>query len=156
VAGKDLRDQPPARSGQRDHDESPIVAPAHLLDEAAAGEIGHDDRDVAVAAQQLRAQVALAQRPVVQQRLQHAELADREAGRRHHGVHPGGDGLGRPHQLDVRVEGGGLGGAPGIAGRHGSNLNGLYAPRPGLSSKRAPGCSAHRFPHRPAAVSCDA
>jgi hypothetical protein len=34
---------------------------------------GHDDRGVAVAAQQLGAEVALAQRPVVQQRLQHAE-----------------------------------------------------------------------------------
>jgi hypothetical protein len=75
--------------------------------------------------QQLGAEVALAQRPVVQQRLQHVELADRESGRRHHAVHPGGDRLGRPHQLDVRVEGGGLGRTAGVARRHGSNLNGL-------------------------------
>jgi hypothetical protein len=125
MAGKDLRDQPPPRLGQRDRDEPPVVAPARRRDQAAAGEVGHDDRGVTVAAQQLGAEVALAQRPVVQQRLQHAELADREAGRRHHAVHPGGDGLGRPHQLDVRVEGGGLGRTAGIASRHGSNLNGL-------------------------------
>jgi len=125
VAGKDPRDQAPPRPGQRDHDEPPVVATARLLDEAAAGQVGHDDRGVAVAAQQLGAEVALAQRPVVQQRFQHAELPDGQPGRRHDAVHPGGDRLGRAHQLDVGVQGGRLGRAAGIAGRHRSNLNGL-------------------------------
>jgi len=125
VAGEDLLDQSPPRGGQRDHHEPPIVTPAHLLDQPAADEVGHDDRGVAVAAQQLGAEIALAQRAVVQQRLQHAELADGQARRRHHAVHPGGDRLGRPHQLDVGVEGGGLGRSARVAGRHGSNLNGL-------------------------------
>jgi hypothetical protein len=125
VARKDLRDQPPPRRGQRDHDEPPIVAPALLLGQAAPGEVGHDDRGIAVAAQQLGAEIALAERPVVQEGLQHAELADGEARRRHHAVHPRGDRLGGPHQLDVRVEGGRLGPAARVPCRHGSNLNGL-------------------------------
>jgi hypothetical protein len=125
VPGEDLRDQPPPLTGQRDHDEPAIVAPPRLFDEPAAGEVGHDHRGVAVAAQQLGAEVALTQRPVVQQRLQHTELPDREPRRGHHAVHPGRDRLRRPHQLDVRVEGGGLGRVAGVARRHGSNLKGL-------------------------------
>jgi len=125
VPGEDLRDQPPPPAGQRDHDEPPIVAAARLLDESPAGEVGHDDRGVAVAAQQLGAEVPLAQRPVVQQRLQDAELPDREPRRRHHAIHPGRDRLRRSHQLDVGVEGGRLGRAAGVARRHRSNLNGL-------------------------------
>jgi hypothetical protein len=133
VAGKDLHDQPLPGAGQRHHDEPPVVAPARLLDQPAANQVGHDDRGVAVAAEQLGAEVALAQRPVMQERFQHPELADREPGRRHHAVHPGGDGLGRPHELDVRVERGRLGRSAGVARRHGSNFNGFYARRRGLS-----------------------
>jgi hypothetical protein len=52
-------------AGQRHHDESPVVAPARLLDQPAANQVGHDDRGVAVAAEQLGPEVALAQRPVM-------------------------------------------------------------------------------------------
>jgi hypothetical protein len=125
VPREDLRDQPPPVGGQRDHDEPAIVASPCLLDEPPAGEVAHHDRRVAVAAQQLGTEIALTQRTVVQERLQHAELPDRQPRRRHHAVHPGRDRLRRPHQLDVGVEGGGLGRAAGVARRHASNLNGL-------------------------------
>jgi hypothetical protein len=125
VAGKDLRDQPASRLGQRHHDEPAVVATPLLLDETAADEVADHDGGVAVAAQQLLTEIALAQRPVMQQRLQHAELADGEPGRRHHAPHPRGHRLGRPHELDVGVEGCRLHGRAGIARGHSSNLNGL-------------------------------
>jgi hypothetical protein len=111
--------------GQRDHDEAAIVATPLLRDQATAHEVADHDRGVAVAAQQLLAELTLAERTVVQQRLQHAELPDREPGRRHHATDSRRDRLGRPHQLDVGVEGGRLGRRTRVAGRHRSNLNGL-------------------------------
>jgi hypothetical protein len=66
VAGKDLGDQPTAPLGQRDGDEATVVAPALLLDEAAADEVAHHHRGVAVAAKQLLAELALVERPVVE------------------------------------------------------------------------------------------
>ena len=139
MTGKDAADQPAAPLGQGHHDEAPIVATALLLDEPTPHEVTDHHRRVAVAAQQLGAQIALAERAVVQQCLQHAELADGEAGLGHDPTHPGGDGLGGAHELDVGVEGGGLGDGARVARGHSSNSNGLYdAPRP-LSSGRGEG-----------------
>jgi hypothetical protein len=118
VAGEDVRDQPPAGHGQAHADEPAIVLPPRLVDQAAPHQVADDHGGVAVGAQQLLAEVPLAEGPVVQQRLQHAELADREPDRGHHPAHPGGDGLGGPHQLDVGVEGRRLGRGAGVARRH--------------------------------------
>jgi len=123
VAGKDLRDQPASLLGQRHDDEPAIVTTTLLLDQAATDEVAHHDGGIAVAAQQLFTEIALAQRPVMQQRLQHAELSDGEAGRRHHAPHPRGHRLGGPHELDVGVEGRSLLRAAAIVGRHALNLN---------------------------------
>jgi hypothetical protein len=125
VAGKDLGDQSTARLGQRHDDEAPIVRPPLLGDQTTPDEIADDDRGIAVAPQQLGAEIALAQRPVVQQRLQHAELADGEPGRSHHAAHARGHRLGGPHELDVRVQRRRLRRCARIARRHGSNLKGL-------------------------------
>jgi hypothetical protein len=125
VAGKDLRDQPASPLGQRHDDEPAIVTPTLLVDQAATDEVADHDGGVAVAAQQLFTEIALAQRPVMQQRLQHAELSDGEPGRRHHAPHPRGDRLGGPHELDVGVERGRLPRRARIARGHSSNLNGL-------------------------------
>jgi len=125
VAGKDLADQPVAALGQRDGDEAAIVVPPLLVDQLAAHEVSHDHGGVAVAAQQLLPEIPLAQRTVVQQRLQHAELSDREPGTGHHARDPRGDGLGRPHELDVGVQRRRLRRGARIARRHGSNSNGL-------------------------------
>jgi hypothetical protein len=125
VPGKDRGDQPAAPLGQRDHDEAAIVATALLRHQPPAHEVADHHRGVAIAAQQLLAELALAERAVMQQRLQHAELPDGEPGLRHHAADAGRDRLGRPHQLDVGVEGGGLGRRARVAGRHRSNLNGL-------------------------------
>jgi hypothetical protein len=78
VTRKDRADQPPAPLGQRDHDEPAVVAPALLCDEPAPHEVTDHDRGVPVAAEQLLTELALTERPVMQQRLQHPELADRE------------------------------------------------------------------------------
>ena len=121
VAGKDVSDEPPARVGQRHRLVAPIVLASGPLHEPAAQQIAHDDGGVGVAAEQLLSELALTQRPVVQQRLQRAELADGEAGPRHDAADPRGQRLRRAHELDVRVQRGGFGGAPGVAGRHGSN-----------------------------------
>jgi len=125
VAGKDLRDQPASPLGQRHDDEPAIVTTALLRDQAAPNEVADHDGGVAVAAQQLLTEIALAQRPVVQQRLQHAELSDGEPGRRHHAPHPRGHRLGGPHELDVGVERRRLHRGARIARGHSSNLNGL-------------------------------
>jgi hypothetical protein len=125
VAGKDLRDQPASLLGQRHDDEPAIVTTTLLLDQAATDEVAHHDGGIAVAAQQLFTEIALAQRPVMQQRLQHAELSDGEAGRGHHAPHPRGHRLGGPHELDVGVERDRFRGSARIAGGHRSNLNGL-------------------------------
>jgi hypothetical protein len=125
VAGEDPGDQPVATLGQRHHDEPSIVAATRLLDEAATHEVADHHGGVAVAAQQLGAQIALAQRTVMQQRLQHAELADGEAGLRHDVAHASRHRLGGPHQLDVGVEGGGFHGGARVPRGHRSNLNGL-------------------------------
>jgi hypothetical protein len=125
VAGEDPGDQPAASLGQCHHDEAAIVAASLLLDQAAPHEVTDHHGGVAIAAQQLGAQIALAQRAVMQQRLQHAELADGEAGLRHDVAHAGRHRLGGPHQLDVGVEGGGFRGGARVARGHRSNLNGL-------------------------------
>jgi hypothetical protein len=124
VAGKDGLDQPAPGRGQRDHDKSSIVAPSLLLDQPPAHQVGHHHRGVAIAAEQLGPEIALTERPVVQERLQHAELADRERRLGHDPADPARDRLGRPHELDVGVEHGRLDRAAGIAGRHRLNLNG--------------------------------
>jgi hypothetical protein len=125
VAWKDPADQPVSALGQRDGDEPAVVVAPLLGDEAAANEVGHDHRRIAVAAQQLVPEIALAQRAVMQQRLQHAELSDREPGVGHHAAHPRGDGLGRAHELDVGIQRRRLHRGPRIARGHGSNSNGL-------------------------------
>ena len=134
---EDPADQSPAPLGQRDRDEATVVTPPLLLDETAPHEVAHDDGGVAVAAEQLLPEVALAERPVMQQRLEHAELPDREPRGRHHVAHARGDRLGRAHQLDVRVEDRRLGRSAAIARGHSSNLNGLYAAALALSSTAA-------------------
>jgi hypothetical protein len=137
VTGKDPADQPPAALGQRDRDVAAIVPAPLLLDETSAHEVAHDDGGVAVAPQQLLPEVALAERPVMQQRLEHAELTDREPGGRHHVAHARGDRLGGAHELDVGIENRRLRRRAAIARGHGSNLNGLYASRVALSSAAA-------------------
>jgi hypothetical protein len=125
VAREDVLDEPAPSPAQRDRHEPAIVDAAHLVYEAAPHQIGDDHGGVAVAAQQLRPEVPLAQRPVVQQRFQHAELADRQAGRAHHVTDAGGDRLRGPHQLDVRVEGRRLRRGALITRGHSSNLKGF-------------------------------
>jgi hypothetical protein len=125
VAGEDVRDQPPAGNSQTHGDVPAIVAPPRLVHQAAPDEVADHHRGVAVRAQQLLAEVPLAEWSVVQQGLQHAELADGEPHRGHHAAHASGDGLGRPHQLDVGVERRGLGRGAGVARRHGSNSIGF-------------------------------
>jgi len=125
VAGEDLGDQPVPWLGQRHHDEAAIVTTPLLLDQPAADEIADHHGGVAVAAQQLRAEIALAERAVMEQGFQHAELADGEPGAGHHAAHAGGHGLGRPHELDVGVERDRLQGGARVARGHRSNLNGL-------------------------------
>jgi hypothetical protein len=125
VPGEDLADQRAPTRGERDHHEAAIVLAAGLRDEPAAHQVTDHHRGVAVTAQQLGAQLALAERPVVQQGLQHAELADGEAGARHHVADARGDRLGGAHELDVGVERGGLGECARVARGHGLNSNGL-------------------------------
>jgi hypothetical protein len=125
VAGKDVGDESPARVGQRHRLVASVVFTARALDEAAAEEIAHHHCGVGLAAQELLAQLSLAERPVVEQRLQRAELPDGEAGSPHHVADANGQGLRRAHQLDVRVQRDGLGRAAPVAGRHGSNSNRL-------------------------------
>jgi hypothetical protein len=69
VAGEDLADHPMPALGQRDGDEPAVVVAPLLGDEVAANQVGHDHGGVAVTAQQLVSEIALAQRAVVQQRL---------------------------------------------------------------------------------------
>jgi hypothetical protein len=121
VTGENRVDQPAPSPGQRHRDETAVVEPARLRDEAAAHQVGHDHRRVAVAAQQLLAEVPLAERAAMQQGLQHAELPDRQSRPGHDPADPRGDGLDRPHQLDVGVQGRGLGHGPRVPRRHGSN-----------------------------------
>jgi hypothetical protein len=125
VARKDLDDQPAAARAERDHHEPAIVPAPLLVHEAAPGQVGDDHRGVAVAAQQLGAEIALAERPVVQQRLQRAELPDRQPRRRHHVPRARSDRLAGPHQLDVGVERHRLHRGAPIASGHRSNLKGF-------------------------------
>jgi hypothetical protein len=69
VAGEDLADHPISALGQRDGDEPTVVVAPLLGDEVAANQVGHDHGGVAVTAQELVSEIALAQRAVVQQRL---------------------------------------------------------------------------------------
>jgi hypothetical protein len=125
VAREDAGDEPASRLGEGDRHVAPVVAPARPLHEAPAQQIAHHHRGVGVAPQELLPEVALAERPVVQERLQRPELPDGEPGFGHHPAHPRGERLGRPHELDVGVEGRCLGGAAGVACGHGSNSNRL-------------------------------
>jgi hypothetical protein len=125
VPGEDLADQRAPARGERDRHEPAIILAAGLGDEPAAHQVADHHRRVAIAAEQLGAELALAERPVVQQRLQHAELADGEAGARHHVAHAGGDRLGGAHELDVGVERGRLGERARVARGHDLNSNGL-------------------------------
>jgi hypothetical protein len=135
VTRKDVGDQPASPLGQRDGDEPAIVTPALLLHERPADEVAHDDRGVAVAAQKFLAKIALTQRPVVQERLQHAELADGETGGGHHPADARGHGLGRPHQLDVSVERRRFRRGAAIPRRHRSNSNEFLRPAPGVVNR---------------------
>jgi hypothetical protein len=74
VPRKDPADQAAALVGERDGDEATVVGPALPPNEAPPGEVADHDRDVAAAAQELPAQIALAEGPEVQERLQGAEL----------------------------------------------------------------------------------
>src|SRR5262249_59763623 len=92
---------------------------------------------VAAAAEQLAPEVPLAERPEMQQCFQRAELAERQADRAHDRLQPCRHRVGRPHELDVRVERGHLFRLPPIVGGHSLNLNRYYRPRPTLSSRAA-------------------
>jgi hypothetical protein len=135
VAGEDVRDQPPAPLGETYHDVPPIVAPPRLIHQAAPDQVADHHGGVAVRAQQLLAEVPLAERSVVQQGLQHAELADGEPHRGHHAAHAGGDGLGGPHQLDVGVERRRFRWGAAIPRRHRSNSNEFLRPAPGVVNR---------------------
>jgi hypothetical protein len=135
VARKDLRDEPASPLGQGDGDEPAIVTPALLLHERATHEVAHDDRGVAVATQKLLTEIALTQRPVMQQGLQHAKLADGEPGGCHHPADARGHGLGRPHQLDVGVERRRFRWGAAIPRRHRSNSNEFLRPAPGVVNR---------------------
>jgi hypothetical protein len=125
VAREDAGDQPVPPLGQADRHEPAIVTAPLLRHQATPDEIRDDDRGIAVAAQQLLAEVPLAERTVVQERFQHAELPDGQPRRRHDAAHPGGDRLGGAHELDVGVERRRLRRGARIAGGHSSNLNGM-------------------------------
>src|SRR5260370_11331478 len=83
VARKDPADQPAALVGERDRDESPILRPPVTAHEPAPREGADHHPDVASAAEELPAQVPLAERAPVEQRLQRAELADGQAAAPH-------------------------------------------------------------------------
>jgi hypothetical protein len=121
VTGEDVGDEPAAGVGQGDRLIAAVVGSARPLHETSAQQVAHHHRGIRVAAQELLAEVALAEWPVVQEGFQRAELPDGEAGRAHDATHPRGERLRRAHELDVGVEGGGLRGAAGIACGHGSN-----------------------------------
>jgi hypothetical protein len=125
MAGEDVGDEPAPRLGEGDGQIAAVVAAARALDQAPALEVAHHHRGVGVASQELLPEVALAERPVMQEGLHGAELPDREPGRRHHAADPPGQGFRRAHELDVGVEGRRLCGAAGVACRHGSNSNRL-------------------------------
>jgi len=136
VARKDLVDQAAAALAQRHGHEPAIVAPARPLDEPPAHEVGHDHRGVAVAAQELLPEITLAERTVVEQRLQHTELADRQARLGHDPADPVRHGLGRPHQLDVGIQRDRLDRSARVPRRHGSNSNGFVSRGPGCCQGR--------------------
>jgi len=121
VTGEDVGDEPAPGIGQGDRLIALVVLSARPPHEAPAQQVAHHHRGVGVAAQELLAEVALAERPVVQEGFQRAELPDGETGRAHDATHPRGQRLRRAHELDVGVEGRSLRGAAGIACRHGSN-----------------------------------
>jgi hypothetical protein len=125
VVGKDVGDEPSSCLGQGDGQVAAVVPAARPLHEATAQEIAHDHRGIGVASQELLPEITLAERPVVQERLEGAELADGEPRRRHHTPDPRGERLRRAHQLDVGVQGRRLHGAAGVPSRHGSNSNRL-------------------------------
>jgi hypothetical protein len=125
VAGEDVGDEAPPRVGQRHGLVAAVVLAARALDEPAPQEIDHHDGGVGVAAEELLAQLALTEGPMVEQGLERAELPDGEPGPPHHVPDPNRQRLGGAHELDVRVEGRRLRGASGVACRHGSNSNRL-------------------------------
>lgn len=125
MAGEDVGDEPSPGLRERHHLIALVVVSAGTLHQVAAEEIAHHHRGVGVASQELLAQRSLAQRAVVEQRLERAELADGQPRLPHDVSHPDRQRFRRAHQLDVRVQRGGLGGGTRIAGRHGSNSNRL-------------------------------
>ena len=125
VPREDAGDETAPPVGQGDGQVAAVISPARALHEAPAEQVAHDHRGIGVAPQELLPEVALAERPVVQERLQSAELPDGQPRLRHHAAHARGERLGRAHQLDVGVESCGLRGAAGVSCRHDSNWNRL-------------------------------
>jgi hypothetical protein len=121
VTREDVGDEPAPGIGQGDRLIAFVVHAARPLHETPAQQVAHHHRGIGVAAQELLTEVPLAERPVVQEGFQRAELPDGEAGRAHDAAHPRGQGLRRAHELDVGVEGRGLRGAARVACRHVSN-----------------------------------
>jgi hypothetical protein len=121
VSREDAGDETAPPLGQRDGQVAAVISPARAPDEAAAEQVAHDHRGIRVAPQEFLPDIALAERPVVQERFQRAELADGQPRPRHHAAYARGERLGRAHQLDVGVESCRLGGAAGVPCRHDSN-----------------------------------
>src|SRR5260370_9712644 len=130
VARKDPADQSAALVGERDRDEPPVLRPPVAAHEPAPREVADHHRDVPAAAEELAAQVPLAERSPVEQRLQRAELADGQVVGAHQRIEARGHRVGRAHELDVRVERGPLLRGTPVVGGHTLNLNRLLVRAP--------------------------
>lgn len=121
MVGEDVGDEPAPHHREGHRLITAIILAARALHEAPAEQIAHDHRGVGVAAEELLPEVALAERAVVQQRFEGAELPDGEPGRGHHAARPRGERFRRAHELDVGVERRRLRGTARVACRHVSN-----------------------------------